>query len=180
MIRNQRCHTPPPPSPPMNKSHFFFVSVGETFPLQWMLRKRLEEELSQNWPPKSRYSDDEDDAGEGTSGGDGGGAGGGAVAQDKHNSEVTRFAIEAICECTGVSAELAAYALQFSQVRRNLFLFFFGCRHHFGAFFFLLVPYGRRVGACVDGGIPWAPADKNGRVWASAQFIVPSPLYCRA
>ena len=88
-----------------------------------MLRKRLEEELSQNWPPRSRYAAAAAAAGEanGNSNGNGndndnGNGAGGAVAEDKHNSEVTRFAIEAICECTGVSTELAAYALEFSRV----------------------------------------------------------------
>eukprot|EP00752_Nemacystus_decipiens_P012577 g11138.t1 len=96
-------------------------SVGETFPLQWMLRKRLEEELSQNWPPKSRYSDDEDDDDDdGTNFNGGGARGGGAVTEDKHNSEATRSAIEAICECTGVSPELASYALQFSHFDEQL------------------------------------------------------------
>eukprot|EP00903_Cladosiphon_okamuranus_P021150 g19426.t1 len=100
-------------------------SIGDSFPLQWMLRKRLEEELSQHWPPRSHYPDSDDDD-EMINGGGGGhqaggaGAAGGGVVEDRHSSEVTRFAIEAICECTGVSTELAAYALQFSQFDEQL------------------------------------------------------------
>ncbi|CAN0251766.1 unnamed protein product, partial [Ectocarpus fasciculatus] len=102
-------------------------SVGDTFSLQWMLRKRLEEGLSQNWPPRSRYADEEEDEGGpdragGGIGGGGGGTGqprGGAGAGDP-NMEATRSAIEAICDCTAVSAELAAYALQFSQFDSQL------------------------------------------------------------
>lgn len=130
-----------------------------------MLRKRLEEELSQNWPPKSRYSDEGGTiSGSGAAGGhpDGGGGGSWAngVVEDRHNSEVTRFAIEAICECTGVSTELAAYALQFSQVS-----FFHPSRVRFGSVRFGVASGGGGAAAAVaargnvyvewmDGGTP--------------------------
>ncbi|CAM9621273.1 unnamed protein product, partial [Ectocarpus sp. 8 AP-2014] len=96
-------------------------SVGDTFSLQWMLRKRLEEELKQNWPPRSRYADEEEAEGDPNraAGGGPGQEGGGAGAGDP-NREATRLAIEAICDCTAVSAELAAYALQFSQFDSQL------------------------------------------------------------
>lgn len=119
--------TIPDTTPYISQNIIIQNRIGESFPLQWMLRKRLEEELSQNWPPRSRYPDGDDDNDEmNRSGGGGGeigdqaggaGAAGGAVVEDRHNSEVARFAIEAICECTGVSTELAAYALRFSHVR---------------------------------------------------------------
>lgn len=89
-----------------------------------MLRKRLEEELSKNWPPRSRFSDDEDDNDDNNDGNDGQGDGGGAAfgggaagnGAEEPESEVVRLAIESISEVTGASAELAAYALRFSQV----------------------------------------------------------------
>ncbi|CAN0470549.1 unnamed protein product, partial [Hapterophycus canaliculatus] len=96
-----------------------------------MLRKRLEEELFKIWPLRSRFTDGDDEAeddeddnkNDEDKGGGGGGGGGGsasrggaaATGDGESESEAVRLAIESICECTGVSQELASYALRFSQ-----------------------------------------------------------------
>lgn len=108
--------------------------------------------MSQNWPPRSCYADEEKAEGDPdhAGGGDGGGtgqAGGGAGAGDP-NMEATRLAIATICDCTAVSAELAAYALQFSQV------FFASTSRCFGGVVVGVVftgcwPFGRCVCVCV-------------------------------
>ncbi|CAM9874109.1 unnamed protein product [Ectocarpus sp. 6 AP-2014] len=85
-------------------------SVGDTFSLEWMLRKRLEEDLSRNWPPAPRCArspDDKRDAG--------------ARAREEglvcknDEGKCSKDTVRRMCECTGVVEELAVYALQVSK-----------------------------------------------------------------
>lgn len=103
-------------------------SIGETFPLEWMLRKRVEEHLSRNCPPvpfsvaergKEGGCDLDTGMAAAAAGGDGAPAGNGGSAASKHDGNVNpKEAIDATIEVTGVSAELAAYALHVSKVCR--------------------------------------------------------------
>ncbi|CAM9664726.1 unnamed protein product [Ectocarpus fasciculatus] len=85
-------------------------SVGEIFSLEWMLRKRLEEDLSRNWPPAPRRegsSDNKRDAGARA-------REEGAVCK-KDEQKCANDTVRRMCECTGVVEELAIYALQVSK-----------------------------------------------------------------
>ncbi|CAM9516966.1 unnamed protein product [Ectocarpus sp. 4 AP-2014] len=85
-------------------------SVGDTFSLEWMLRKRLEEDLSRNWPPAPRCDrSPEDKRDAGTRAREEG------LVCKNDERKCSKDTIRRMCECTGVVEELAVYALQVSQ-----------------------------------------------------------------
>ncbi|CAM9487881.1 unnamed protein product [Ectocarpus sp. 12 AP-2014] len=85
-------------------------SVGNTLSLEWMLRKRLEEDLSRNWPPAPRCARSPDakrDAGtRATEEG---------LVCKSDERKCSKDTVRRMCECTGVVEELAVYALQLSK-----------------------------------------------------------------
>jgi len=97
-------------------------SVGQTLPLEWTLRKRLEEHLSRNWPfgsshtaqGKGTFDPERAAAGKG---------GDGAVAGEQSWATMgscPKDTVDDIVESTGASAEFAKHALRGSNVRYSV------------------------------------------------------------
>ena len=94
-------------------------SIGDTLPLEWTLRKRLEEHLSRIWPfgcteqgsgGLAATRAEEGMNGVGVWGGGRGGAPTGA------STVQLKAAVDGIVEITGASAEFAEHALRMSKV----------------------------------------------------------------
>lgn len=112
-------------------SHVFIGtnSSGESFPLHWAFRERIEDALATEWPvPRPDYSDQASVDGDfdnwlanfHAQRTDSGSIGGGF---EEWESSILGEATEVICDYTGVSAELAEYAIRSAKVSALVSLF---------------------------------------------------------
>lgn len=101
-------------------------SVGETFQLGWMVHKRLEEYLSQNWPPAPFNPKREKQDNNGLEEGKMSAVGERAPTAENWDKVIhkrdpavdPKVTIGTTTEVTGLSTEIAAYALHVSKVYR--------------------------------------------------------------